>query len=106
MSQVKFYIVFLPKNETQNLVCMFLLMFKFSPSIIGLDLGLAFRLSKILSIFIKRNVPHSFSSSASFLGNDLIISVFTSFGVDGLNLSSILNLPFVLDCLLPFVRKF
>jgi hypothetical protein len=26
--------------------------------------------------------------------------------VDGLNLSSILNLPFVLDCLPPFVRKF
>jgi hypothetical protein len=26
--------------------------------------------------------------------------------MDGLNLSSILNLPFVLDCLPPFVRKF
>jgi hypothetical protein len=26
--------------------------------------------------------------------------------MDGLNLSSILNLPFVLDCLPPYVRKF
>ncbi len=106
MSQAKFSIVFLPKNETQNLVCMFLLMFEFSPSVIGFDLGLASRLSKILSIFIKRSVPRSFSSSASFLGSDIIIFVFASSSVDGLNLSSILNLPFVLDCLPPFVRKF
>ncbi len=55
---------------------------------------------------IKRNVPRSFSSSASFLGRDLIISVFVSSCMDGLNLFSILNLPSVLDCLPPFVRKF
>jgi len=47
-----------------------------------------------------------FPSSASFLGRDLIISVFVSPPMDGLNLSSILNLPSVLDCLPPFVRKF
>jgi hypothetical protein len=35
-----------------------------------------------------------------------MISVFVSFPMDGLNLSSILNLPSVLDCLLPFVGKF
>ncbi len=59
-----------------------------------------------MSNFIKRNIPHSFSSSASFLGRDLIISVFVSSRMDGLNLSSILNLPSMLDCLPPFVRKF
>jgi hypothetical protein len=59
-----------------------------------------------LSIFIKRNVPRSFLSSASFLGRNLIIFVFVSFHMDGLNLFSILNLPFVLDCLPPFVKKF
>jgi len=31
---------------------------------------------------------------------------FASSRMDGLNLFSILNLPFVLDCLPPFVRKF
>jgi hypothetical protein len=55
---------------------------------------------------IKRNVPRSFSSSASFLGRDVIISVFVSSRMNGLNLSSILNLPFVLDYLRPFVKKF
>ncbi len=68
--------------------------------VLGLDIGHALQLSKILSIFIKRNVPCSFSSSASFLGRDLIISVFVSSRMDGLNLSSILNLPFVLVFLL------
>jgi hypothetical protein len=85
---------------------MLLLLSEFSPSVLGLDVGHALQLSKILSIFIKRNVPRSFSSSASFLGRDLIISVFVSSHMDGLNLSSILNLPSVLDCLPPFVRKF
>jgi len=85
---------------------MLLLLSEFSPSVLGLDVGHALQLSKILSIFIKRNVPHSFSSSVSFLGRDLIISVFVSSRMDGLNLSSILNLPSVLDCLPPFVRKF
>jgi hypothetical protein len=37
----------------------------------------------------KRNIPRSFSLSASFLGRDLIISVFVSSQMDGLNLSSI-----------------
>jgi hypothetical protein len=106
MSQGKFSIVFLSKEKTKNLVCMLLLLSEFSPSVLGLDVGHALQLSKILSIFIKRNVPRSFSSSASFLGRDLIISVFVSSQMDGLNLSSILNLPSVLDCLPPFVRKF
>ncbi len=83
-----------------------LLLSEFSPSVLGLDVGHALQLSKILSIFIKRNFPCSFSSSASFLGKDLIISVFVSSCMDGLNLFSILNLPCVLDCLPPFVRKF
>ncbi len=56
--------------------------------------------------FIKRNVPHSFSSSVSFLGKDFIIFIFVSSCMDGLNPSSILNLHFVLDCLPPFVKKF
>jgi hypothetical protein len=85
---------------------MLLLLSEFSPSVLGLDVGHALQLSKILSIFIKRDVPRSFSSRASFLGRDLIISVFVSSRMDGLNLSSILNLPSVLDCLPPFVRKF
>ncbi len=106
MSQGKFCIVFLSKYKTKNLVRMLLLLSEFSPSVLGLDVGHALQLSKILSIFIKRNVPHSFLSSASFLGRDLIISVFVSSRVDALNLSSILNLPSVLDCLPPFVTKF
>ncbi len=106
MSQGKFSIVFLSKYKTKNLVHMLLLMFEFSPSVLGLDVGHAFQLSKILSNFIKRNVPRSFSSSAYFLGRDFIISIFVSFCMDGLNLSSILNLSSVLDCLPPFVQKF
>ncbi len=106
MSQGKFSIVFLSKYKTKNLVRMLLLLSEFSPSVLGLDVGHALQLSKIPSIFIKRNVPCSFSSSASFLGRNLIISVFVSSRMDGLNLSSILNLPSVLDCLPPFVRKF
>ncbi len=106
MSQGKFSIVFLSKYKTKNFVRMLLLLSEFSPSVLGLYVGHALQLSKILSIFIKRNVLHSFSSSASFLGRDLIISVFVSSRMDGLNLSSILDLPSVLDCLPPFVRKF
>jgi hypothetical protein len=106
MSQGKFSIVFLSKYNTKNLVRMLLLLSEFSPSDLGLDVGHALQLSKILSNFIKRNVPRSFSASASFLGRDLIISVFVSSRMDGLNLSSILNLPSVLDCLPPYVRKF
>jgi hypothetical protein len=106
MSQGKFSIVFLSKYKTKNLVHMLLLLSEFSPSVLGLDVGDALQLSKILSIFIKRNVPLSFSSSASFLGRDLIISVFVSSGMDGLNLSSILNLPSVLDCLPPLLKSF
>jgi hypothetical protein len=89
MSQGKFSIVFLSKYKTKDLVRMLLLLSKFSPSVIGLDVGHFFQLSKILSNFIKRNVPRSFSSNASFLGRNLIISVFVSFHMDGLNLSSI-----------------
>jgi hypothetical protein len=85
---------------------MLLLLSKFSPSVLSIDVGHALQLSKILSIFIKRKVPRSYPSSASFLGIDPIISVFVSSHMDGLNLSSILNLPSVLDCLPPLVRKF
>ncbi len=106
MSQGKFPIVFLSKYKTKNLVHMLLLLFEFSPFVFGLDVGHALQLSKIMSNFIKRNVPHSFSSSASFLGRDLIIFVFVSFHVDGLNLSSILNLPSMLGCLPLSIRKF
>ncbi len=106
MSQCKFSIIFLSRYETQNLVCMLLLMFEFSPSIFGLDVGHVLQLFKILSIFIKRSVPRSFSSNAYFLGKDLIISIFVYSRVDGLNLYSILNLPSMLNCLPPFVRKF
>jgi hypothetical protein len=106
MSQGMFSIVFLSKYKTKNLVHMLLLLSEFSPSVLGLDVGHALQLSKILSIFIKTNVPHSFLSSASFLGRDIIISVFVSSCMDGLNLFSILNLPSVLDCLPPFVRNF
>jgi hypothetical protein len=77
-----------------------------APFVLGLDVGHSLQLSKILSIFIKRNVLCSFLSSASFLGKDLIISVFVSFCTDGLNFSSILNSFSMLDCLPPFVRKF
>ncbi len=89
MSQGKFPIVFLSKYKTKNLVCMLLLLSKFSPSVLGPDVGHALQLFKILSNFIKRNVTHSFSSNASFLGRDLIIFVLISSCVDGLNLSSI-----------------
>jgi hypothetical protein len=88
MSQGKFSIVFLSKYKTKNLVRMLLLLSEVSPSVLGLDVGHALQLSKILSLFIKRNVPRSFSSSASFLGKDLIFSVFVSSRMDGLNLSS------------------
>jgi hypothetical protein len=106
MFQGKFSIVFLSKYKYKNLVRMFCLLSESSPAELGLDVGHALQLSKILSFLIKRNVPRSFSSSASFLSRDLIISVFVSSRLDGLNLSSILNLPSVLDCLPPFVRKF
>jgi hypothetical protein len=59
-----------------------------------------------MSIFIKRNVPFPFSSNVFFLCKDLIISIFVSSHIDGLNISSILNLPSMLYCLPPFVRKF
>jgi hypothetical protein len=106
MSQGKFSIIFLSKYNTKNSVRMLLLLSEFSPSDLGLDVGHALQLSKILSNYIKRNVPRSFSASASFLGRDLIISVFVSSRMDGLNLSSISNLPSVLDSLPPYVIKF
>jgi hypothetical protein len=46
MSQGEFSIVFLSKYKTKNVVHMLLLLFEFSPSIIGLDVGHAFQLSK------------------------------------------------------------
>jgi hypothetical protein len=106
MSQGKFSIFFPSKYNTKNLVRMLLLMSEFSPSDLSMDVGHALQLSKIHSNFIKCNVSRSFLSSASFLGKDLIIFVFVSSRMDGLNLSSILNLPSVLDCLPPYVRKF
>ncbi len=60
MSQGKFSIVFLSKYKTKNLVRVLLLLSEFSPSVLGLDVGHALQLSKILSIFIKRDVPCSF----------------------------------------------
>ncbi len=106
MSQGKFSIIFLSKYMTKNLVSMLLLLSNFSPFVLGLHVGWALQLSKIPSNFTKSNVLRSFSSSASFVGRDLMISVFVSSPMDGLNLSSILNLPSVLDCLPPFVGKF
>jgi len=106
MSQGKFSIVFLSKYNTKNLVRMLLLLSEFSPSDLNLDVGHALQLSKILSNFIKKNVSRSFLSSASFLGKDLIIFVFVYSRMDALNISSILNLPCVLDCFPPYVRKF
>jgi hypothetical protein len=89
MSQGKFSIVFLSKYKTKNLVRMLLLLSEFSPFVLGLDVGHAFQLFKIMRNFIKRNVPRSFSSSASFLRRDLIIPVFVSSRMDGMNLFSI-----------------
>jgi hypothetical protein len=60
MSQGKFSIVFLSKYKTKNLVRVLLLLSEFSPSVLGLDVGHVLQLSKILSIFIKRDVPCSF----------------------------------------------
>jgi hypothetical protein len=85
---------------------MLLLMSNFSPFVLGLHVGWALQLSKIPSNFIKSNVLRSFSSSASFVGRDLMISIFVSSPVDRLNLSSSLNLPSVLDYLPPFVGSF
>jgi hypothetical protein len=45
MSQGKFSIVFLSKYKTKNLVRMLLLLFEFSYSVIGLDVGHGFQLS-------------------------------------------------------------
>ncbi len=77
MSQGKFSIVFLSKYKTKNLVCILLLLCKLSPSVLSIDVGHALQLSKILSIFIKRKVPHSYPSSASFLGRDLCLCFFS-----------------------------
>jgi len=52
MSQGKFSIVFLSKYNTKNLVRMLLLLSEFSPSDLGLDVGHALQLSKILSFFV------------------------------------------------------
>jgi hypothetical protein len=46
MSQGKFSIVFLSKYKTKNVVRMLLLLSEFSPSVLGLDIGHAFQLSK------------------------------------------------------------
>ncbi len=46
MSQSKFCIVFLSKYKTKNVVRMLLLLSEFSPSVLGLDVGHAFQLSK------------------------------------------------------------
>ncbi len=66
MSQGKFSIVFLSKYKTKNLVCMLLFLSEFSPYVLGLDVGHALQLSKILSIFIKRNVPVLFHQVSLF----------------------------------------
>jgi hypothetical protein len=77
MSQGKFSIVFLSKYKTWNLVLYFLLLCELSPSVLSIDVGHALQLSKILSIFIKRKVPRSYPSSASFLGRDLCLCFFS-----------------------------
>jgi hypothetical protein len=87
--KVSFLLFFSPKYKTKNLVHMLFLLSEFSPSVLALDVGHALQLSKIQSIFIKRNVPRSFWSSAACLGRDLIISVFVSSRMDGLNFFSI-----------------
>jgi hypothetical protein len=48
------------------LVCMLLFLSEFSPYVLGLDVGHALQLSKILSIFIKRNVPVLFHQVSLF----------------------------------------
>ncbi len=70
---------------------MLLLLSEVSPSVLAPDVGHTLHLSKILSLFIKRIVPPSFSSSASFRGKDLLISILVSSRMDGLNFYSILN---------------
>jgi hypothetical protein len=77
MSQGKFSFVFLSKYKTWNLVLYFLLLCELSPSVLSIDVGHALQLSKILSIFIKRKVPRSYPSSASFLGRDLCLCFFS-----------------------------
>jgi hypothetical protein len=79
---------------------------EFSPCILGIDISHPLQLSRILSLFIKRKVPCSPLSSACFLARDHIISVFVSSHLNCLHLSSILNLPSVLDCLPSIVGKF
>jgi hypothetical protein len=96
---------FLSKCKTEDAVHMLSLLSEVSLSVLTPNVGHALHLSKIPSLFIERNVPPSFSSSASFRGKDLLISVIVSSRMDGLNLFSILNLPSPLDCLPPFVRK-
>jgi len=103
MSQGKFSIFFSPSIRPRIWFICFCCCLGFLLLFLVLMLAMLYN---CLSIFIMRNVPHSFSSSASFLGRDLIISVFVSSHMDGLNLPCILNLPSVLDCLPPFVRKF
>jgi hypothetical protein len=85
MSQGKFSIVFLSKYKTKNLVRMLLLLSEFSPSVLGLDVGHALQLSKILL----REMFLDLSRQVPLLGRDLIISVIVSSQMDGLNLSSI-----------------
>jgi hypothetical protein len=53
MCQGKFSILFLSKYKTKNLVHMLLLLSEFSPSVLGLDVGHALQLSKILSILLR-----------------------------------------------------
>ncbi len=53
MSQGKFSIVFLSKYKTKNVVRMLLLLSEFSPSVLGLDVGHAFQLSKFWAILLR-----------------------------------------------------
>jgi hypothetical protein len=53
MSQGKFSIVFLSKYKTKNVVRMLLLLSKFSPFVLGLDVGHAFQLSKFQAILLR-----------------------------------------------------
>jgi hypothetical protein len=64
---------------------MLLLLSEFSPSVLGLDVGHALQLSKILL----REMFLDLSRQVPLLGRDLIISVIVSSQMDGLNLSSI-----------------
>jgi hypothetical protein len=75
--KVSFLLFFSPSIRLRIWFCMLLLLCELSPSVLSIDVGHALQLSKFLSIFIKRKVPCSYPSSASFLGRDLCLCFFS-----------------------------